>query len=142
MIMLGENKRTVIIEDNKTGQEVLLEYRDPTTEEEIQYSNNQIKRRGNNPQIEVAQNRLKYGSKVLTGIREGDFGQKKDGHVCPLSSDPDSANYNPAWKKLVKEHARHLIMLLAVHVFEAPARLVGSETVDDDDEDGTDNDDV
>jgi len=142
MIILGDDKRTVIIEDNKTGQEVLLEYRDPSTEEEIQYSNNQIKRRGNKPQIEVAETRLKYGARVLTGIREGDFGQIKDGKTCPLSSDPNSENYNPAWKKLVKKHARHLIMLLAVHVFEAPARLVGSEEKEDDEGDEVDNEDV
>ena len=138
MIILGEDKRTVIIDDNKTGQEVAFEYRDPTTDEEIQYSNSQVKRRGANTTLEIAETRLKFGSKILTGIREGDFGQKKEGKVIPLSSDPLSPNFNPAWKKLVKDNARHLIMLLAIHVFEAPGRIVGNEVKDEDEDEETD----
>jgi hypothetical protein len=135
MIVLTNENKTVLIEDNKSGSDVLFEYRDPSTEEEIQYTNEQVKRRGQNTSFEVAEARLKYGSKVLTGIREGDFGQVKDGKVVPLSSDPNSSHYHPNWKKLVKKHARHLIMLLAMHVFEAPGRIVGSVKNDDDDED-------
>ena len=95
---------------------VTLFYHLPTTEDRIGYANAQIIRQGNTIKNNMGEARLKYGLKILTGFRDGDF-EADDGR--PMSSAPASPHYDPAWKTKVRQYASDIVSLLAVHVFDA-----------------------
>lgn len=131
--IMDDGVNTLKIWDNISGSELEVQYRTPTTEEYNAFLNESIKRKRNKVLFRTAQARLKFGLKILTGIREGDFMVKKKGKLVPLVSDPESRGYDPEWKQKMEKHAADIVALLAVHVFENPA-----EAVDDADEPGED----
>ena len=81
---------------------ITLYYRLPTTEERIGYANAQIVREGNSVKNNMGEARLKYGLKIFKGFKDGAFDQDEG---KPLSSNPASPDYNPAWKTIVKQYA-------------------------------------
>ena len=95
------------------------------------YSNESIRRKGSKIVTRTVETRLKFGAKILEGIRTGDFEKKKDGKWVPISSDPKSENYWPTWKEHLKQHAADVIELLAIRVFDVPVQALSDE---DDDE--------
>lgn len=106
------NKMTIT--DARSGSEIELYYRTPTTQEEVQYQTRLLKKQGKKVLINAFETRLEMGLKILTGFREGDFGV--DG--TPISSDPSSPNYREDWKELLKQGAADIISTFAFHVFE------------------------
>lgn len=104
----------LIINDARSGTEIELHYRNPTTQEEVQYQARFIKKQGKKVLINAFETRLQMGIKILTGFRDGDFGF--DGR--PIASDPASPNYREDWRELLKTAATDIITVFAFHVFE------------------------
>lgn len=107
--------------DNISNSTLVLYYRQPTTQERAAYANESVQRKRNKIVTRIAETRLKYGAMILEGFREGDFTRKRDGRTVPMSSDPQSPQYVPDWKDQVVAGAGDIVMLLAAHVFDAPA---------------------
>lgn len=128
---MKEGLNTLKMWDNISNSELEIQYRTPTTEERTAFSNESIQRKRNKIIFRTSQARQKFGLKILTGIREGDFIIKKDGKDVPLGSDAKSPHYDPDWKNLMMKYAADIVELLAVHVFEAPAETMDDEGADD-----------
>lgn len=122
--------------DNISNSTLVLYYRDPTTEERTAYANESVQRKRNKIITKVPETRIKFGSMIMTGFRDGDFTIKKNGHESPMSSDASSPNYCADWKPWFNKKAADLLMLLAAHVFDASAETEADEfdaTGDEDD---------
>ena len=113
--LLSDKPCKVTFADNLAGGNITLEYRMPTTEERISYTNGQISRHGRKVESIMGNTRMKFGAKILTGITDGEF-QKDDGKA--LSSRQDSPDYDAGWKALVEKFAPDVVAMLAMHVFE------------------------
>ena len=121
--MLDLSKQDVfrkIIFDSATGQEVELLHRLPTTSEEVEFQRKTFRRRDRktiSPE-DIARNlaeiRVDFGLRIVTGFKDGDFGV--DGKS--ISSDPESTNFYPEWKNLLRDKAPRIVSALAVGVFE------------------------
>ncbi|MCK9254088.1 MAG: hypothetical protein M0P55_15165 [Clostridiales bacterium] len=128
------------IHDNISSSAIVLYHRTPTTQERQAYSNMSVQRKGRKIKFNTAAARLKFGLKILTGFREGDFVRIVDGKQVPFSADPTSSNYLKTWKEEVEAGAADLVMLLAAHVFDGSAEI--DEEQDDAADDGPDEDDA
>jgi len=106
----------------------------PTTAEMTGYANESIQRKRNKVVFQQPAARLKYGARILTGFREGDFERKQDGVYRPMASDPQSEHYAPDWKEYLVEHAADLVMLLAGHVFDVSAGIEQPENEEEPDQ--------
>ena len=126
--MLSDDLNELIIQDNLSGSEILFQYRLPTTKERVAYTNACIERKGRKVINKSTEARIRYGAKILAGIRAGDF-------ILPggktVSSDPTSPHYDENWKEKVKAHAADLIELLAVRVYDTPAQTAVPDAPDD-----------
>lgn len=125
---LGEELNELKIRDNISKSEIILYYRTPTSEEQGAYTNQCVQRIRNKVVNKTGGTRMKFGSKILAGFRDGDFTIPKDGKIVAISSDEKSENFYPGWKDLILKKASDLIEVLAMHVFESPVQ------VDDDDD--------
>lgn len=127
---LNDQRCEVTFFDRLSNSKITLYYRMPTTEERIAYANAQILRKDGKVKNNTGEARIKYGLAILTGFKDGDF---EKGENQPLSADPKSPHYDPAWKTVIKQYASDIVSLLAVHVFDASVI-----TVPDADEDAGD----
>jgi len=127
---LNDQPCEVTFFDRISNSKITLHYRMPTTEERIAYANEQIIRKGGKIKNNAGEARIKFGMKILTGFKDGDF---EKGENQPLSADTKSPNYDAAWKTIIKQYASDVVALLCVHVFEAS---VVTQTPDADDDDG------
>lgn len=118
----SSEKNKLTIKDARSGSEIELYYRNPTTTEIAGYQKSLVKKRGNKVIMNTHQTRLEFGLKVLTGFKEGDFGL--DGK--PISSDTNSPAFRTDWKDVVATGAQDLILILARVVFEG-ASIKGDE---------------
>ena len=125
--LLNDKPCEVTFFDRISDSKITLFYRLPTTEERVAYSNSVVPRRGSKIESNIGATRIKNGSAILLGFRDGAFETEKG----PLSSDPLSPHYDPEWKKFVRQYAPDVLEMLAIHVFEAS--LVG-DTPDSDEE--------
>ena len=125
--IMDDGLNTLKMWDNISGSELEVYYRPPTTEERAAFSNESIQRTRNKLLFRTAQARQKFGLKILSGIREGDFIVKKGGKDVPIASDAKSANYEANWKELMMKYAADIVELLAAHVFEASAEALNED---------------
>jgi len=106
------DKNEITVYDTRSGTEIKLYYRNPTTQEEVAYQTKLYSRKGKkliiNPRV-----RVEMGLSILTGFREGDFSFQKK----PISSDPASPNYQENWKELLEKAASDIISAFALAVF-------------------------
>jgi len=114
----------IVISDARSGTEIELYYRNPTTQEEVEYQSKLYKRKGNklilNPKVKVD-----LGLAILTGFREVDFGV-----ACrPISSDMKSPNYREDWRELLGRMASDIISTFATVVYEG-ARVASDTDVE------------
>jgi hypothetical protein len=112
---LSDELCTLIFEDRISNSLLTLYHDMPTTEMRIGYANEQIVRKGNKVENRSVETRIKYALKILRGFKEGDFTKGKN---QPISADPKSPLYDPAWKAIVKKYAADVLELLAIRVFE------------------------
>lgn len=123
MRILGSKKNLFVFENCMGPGEFGLYYRFPNTDEIIAHRNGGTRREGDTLVSNHAENRLASGKKILTGIREGDFGKEgPDGNPVPISSDDGSEFYDEDWRDLVEKSASDLIEMLGYVVFEGSAR--------------------
>jgi hypothetical protein len=120
---LGETNNSVLIRDNLSETDVRLFYRIPTTAERVSYSNESFRRKGGKIINQAVETRLKYGLKIVTGIRDGDFERSVDNRWLPISSDPNHPDYAKDWKEFLEKYASDLVQLLSLRVFEASAQI-------------------
>lgn len=132
-----EGNNTLLIQDHLSGSQLEIYYRQPTTQERTNFMNMSVTRKNGKVKFQHSEARLKYGADIMTGFRDGDFEVSVDGVFKPISSDPNSPNYQPDWKDRVKGMAHDIIELLALRVFEASV-AVGEP--DEEDKDTTDQD--
>lgn len=121
----------VRIHDNISDSDITFFYRMPTTKERQDYQNMAIKRKGNSIEFKQTEARLKFGLTILTGIGGNDFERLVDGNYLPISSVESDGNYFPEWKKFVEDNGPDLVTLLAAHVFEGSANLMGAEDIEE-----------
>lgn len=126
--ILGASVQKLKLFDNLSGSEVELTYRMPTTKERSAYTNESFARVRNRMVTRIVETRLKYGARILTGIRDGDFAVEKDGRIVEISSNPQSAHYDASWKEKVVEFAPYLVETLAATVFEGTAEIQSDES--------------
>ncbi len=126
--LLSEKPCEVTFTDKIANCSITLFYKLPSTEERTAYSSELIVRKKRKVESKIGPTRLKYGLKVLTGFKEGDFATDRG----PISSDPGSSRYDANWKALVTKYASHLIMALGAHVFESADEEEPDETEPDD----------
>lgn len=119
------DKNKMVVNDARSGSEIELYYRNPTTHEEVEYQSKLFKRLGKKVLINAFSTRLEMGLKILTGFREGDFGI--EGKV--ISSDPSRPDYKENWKELLKENAADIVTAFSFAVFEG-ARIDTGAIVD------------
>jgi hypothetical protein len=113
--------------DNISNSNIVMYYRDPTTEERTAYANESVQRKRNKIVMRVPETRIKFGALIMTGFREGDIIVKEAGQKIAISSDPGSPNYRSDWKDRWKLKAADLLMLLAAHVFDVSAETEDPE---------------
>ena len=111
--------------DRISDSKLTIFYRLPTTVERVGYTNSLATRRGNKIESNVGTARLKYGTAIMLGFKDGDF-ETEEGK--PMASDPKSPNYDPEWKTFVRQYAQDVIEMLAMHVFESS---LGSDEPDE-----------
>jgi hypothetical protein len=114
---LSNERCEMEFEDRISNCTITFYYRIPDTDERVAYASEQIVRKGNKVENKTGETRLKYGLKILTGFKKGDFTVARK----PFAWDPADPDYNPAWKTLVKAFASDLLAALAVMVFEVSA---------------------
>lgn len=127
---LGEVVNEMIMKDKLSDTEICFFYRFPTTKERVAYENERFQRKKKKVVNRTVETRLKYGLKILKGVRIGDFVKEIDGEWKPISSDSGAEHYDPDWKEHVEKYAADLVMELAFRVFEFSVE----ETEDDDEE--------
>lgn len=113
--LLNDKPCEVTFFDRISDSKITLSYRLPTTEERIKYANSLVTRRGNKIDTDIGSARQKYGLAILLGVKDGSFETDKG----PLSSDPASPYYDAAWKTFIRQYAQDVLIMLAIHVFEA-----------------------
>lgn len=130
--ILTSAPNTLDIRDRISDSTIRLYYRMPTTEEHSAFQNEGVQRKGRKVVTRFPQTRVKYGLKILTGFRAGDFCVPGDGgDPKPIASDPDHPDYLPEWKAMVEKLAGDIVQVLAAHVFESPAAVVDDGGADD-----------
>jgi len=131
---LGDELNEMRFQDNLSNSEIVLQYRMPTTPERVGYTNESFQRKGRKMISRPVETRLKYGLKILKGIREGDFEiNGSDGTWIVISSDPQSEHYFAGWKEHVEKYASDIVELLAIRVFDVPVQAA----VEEEEEEGT-----
>lgn len=122
----------LFIKDAVSDTQIELTYRTPTTQEMVQYQARQVHRVGGKVVLKPFETRLEFGLKIVTAIRDGDFGY--DGK--PISCNPQSADYRENWKELLKESAADIVTMLALTVFEGARLDTGDIRLEGEEESG------
>ena len=124
---IGENIRNkVTINDQYSGDPLILYYRSPTAEERIAYRASMYQREKDKVIFRLGEARQEFGAKIVLGFEEGSFQIKEGDKLRVFSSEPASANYDAGWKDLLKKYAADVLEALAEHAFEE-ARAIPSQ---------------
>ena len=136
--IIGENiENQLLIPDKFAGGFCTVFYRPGTTEERIAYPSAQWERKDGKIRNRRREALLDYGEMVILGFEEGYFKFKtpspqktndegKGGgeeELRTISSDPESKNYDPNWKALLRKYAPDVLEAVAEHVFEPPVAI-------------------
>ncbi len=133
--MLNDKLCEVTFQDRISDCNLTVFYRMPATAERIAYANALVIRKRGKVKNQTGEAHNKYGLLILKGIKDGDFITDDN---KPLSSDPKSPDYNPAWKAIIERYASDVVALLCSHVFDVS---VVADALDiDEDEDPPDGD--
>ncbi len=108
-------RNTLDIQDGITGDVHEIYYRMPTNEERAAYQNGVFERRGQKLKSRVFENRLKFGSRIISGFAKGTLGIEGK----PFSADPSDPDYRQDWKDLLIRYAGDIVASVAANVFEA-----------------------
>ncbi len=114
------------IQDGITGDVHEIFYRMPTNEERAAYQNGAFERRGQKIKSRIFENRLKFGSRIITGFTRGTLGIEGKA----FSSDPDDPDFRSDWKDLLVRHAGDIVASVAATVFEATGAAQEAEPLE------------
>jgi hypothetical protein len=129
MLKLVETTKLVVIA-TPGGDEVGVYFRQPTTKEMHGYQNEAVQRKRNNVKFRSSEAQMKYGDKVMEGIRDGDCGvPNSTGAIVPISSNPESPDYRENWRDLLEKYAPNVIIALGAYVFGSTEALDGEESI-------------
>jgi hypothetical protein len=129
MLNLVESTKMIVIAA-PGGDEVGVYFRQANTKEMHGYQNEAVQRKRNNVKFRSSEAQLKYGHKVMTGIRDGDCGAPNvEGKMVPISSDPQSPDYRENWRELLEQYAPNIIIALGAYVFGGTEALEGEENI-------------
>ena len=123
------------------GVDITVYHRDPEPEEIHAYNNEAIRRKGNKVEFRQSKAQVKYGAKILVGIKEGDFGikmKKSDKIPTIVSSNPDSPYYRKDWKRLFVKKVHLAVMALGAAIFGGTEAIDGTSEVSSDDDEFND----
>lgn len=111
-----DKNRFPVVAKNQKGEDVTFDlyYRRPTTEEIIFYNSRLFQKKNGKVVNNVVPTRIEMGLKILTGVQDGVF--TLNGKA--VSSDPNSPDYYPAWKDLLKSALAGTVANCAFRVFE------------------------
>jgi hypothetical protein len=123
--IIGKNViNELLIPDKIAGGFCTVTYRAATTEERIAYLSAQWERKDGKIRNRRREALLDFGEMVILGFEEGYFRAKlEDGTLRIISSDPQSQNYAPEWKEILRRLAPDIFEAVAEHVFETPAAI-------------------
>ena len=127
---LMAERNIAMIQDGISGDVHEIYYRSPRPEEIAAYQTGMFQRKGNNLVSRVAQQRMKWGGKIITGFRKGTIGA--DGKV--IASDPNDPDYRSDWMELLKKGMPDVVMAVATAAFDRTE--VTQEEPDEDPLDG------
>ena len=113
--ILNDAPCILVLDDRISNSKIVLQFRMPTTDERVKYANSLVTRRGSKIEYNYSATRVKFGMEVLLGFDDGAFNTAEN---KPLSSRPESPDYEPNWKDFVQKYAADIVELLAIHVFE------------------------
>lgn len=129
------------LQDNISDSVLGVYYRTPTTKERQLYINKKSFREGKKLKDNSAANRVNFGKRIITGLRDGDFIRtNEEGNEQPISTDKVSENYYEEWKDWMVEHCSDVLTVLSGRVFEVSVTTYVQDE-DDGDDDGDDDDD-
>ena len=109
----------MVVADPMSGDQLILYYRSPTTEERQQYVSDLFLQEDGKVKDNTQIARLKWGLELLTGIGDQTLALTIDGETRPVHNNPESEHYRADWKELMREYAADLPVFLALRVFEA-----------------------
>ncbi len=115
----SNKKNLLLMQDNLSNSTLGLYYRTPTTKERQAYINRRSVREGKKFRDNSAANRVEFGARILTGLREGDF-ERAVGvdEFKPFSSDEKSTAYFPDWREWMQDNCSDVLTMLSIRVFE------------------------
>lgn len=115
---------TLRLEDALSGSMLEIYYRLPTTEERQGCLSDQLRKEDGEVINDFVASRVKYGLRIITGFRAGDFGRMEDGKAVPMASDSGHEHYYADWKDALAEGAGDVLLRLASHVFDSSVSAV------------------
>jgi len=116
---LGVREHTAKVNDGCAVHEIL--FRRPTKQEIAAYTTSLFKRQGNKIIQQVHESRMKFGLRIIIGIKKGTLAYEGR----PFSSDPNDPDYREDWKVLLEKNAPDIVMAVAQTVFEGISVNVG-----------------
>jgi len=128
--IIGENiQNTLLITDKKSVGILTLYYESETAPERVAFKSSLWEREGDKIRSRRTEALQEWGEKKITGFKEGDFKYKIEGKLKIFSSDPDSKNYDPQWKTLLRKYAPDVLEALAEHIFEEMVAIGRQEEI-------------
>jgi len=126
MARRGTKQYQAIVRDKFSDSDVVLYYTPPTTKDRLEFQNNFIKRKGDTVEVELIDEQVELGLRLVTGFRKGDFERLVDGEWITFSSDKDDPDYFEGWRDWIRDFAADLIEPFVIHVFNRQTTVVSS----------------
>jgi len=111
-----------------SGEELLFEFRTPTSQERQQYFAGMFRREGGDVRDNSSENRLKWGKEIISGIGENQIAYQSANGPKPLSSNEKNENSRADWKDLLVQYAPDLVEFLAIRIFEGQRQVPKPKT--------------
>lgn len=134
----SSKKNLLLLQDNLSDSTLGLYYRTPTTKERQAYINKRSIRQGKKYIDNSAANRVEFGKRILTGLREGDFERSVgEDQYQPISTVSGHKDYYEDWPNWMEENCSDVLTMLAIRVFEmsvTPGSAVDDDDLEDEDD--------
>ena len=126
MFDVAKRKPRVVLRVDVDDEGPRVVCRRPTSKERVAYNREIVLFKGRKTTSDTVKAQIKYGSRLIIGLVDGDWGY--DGK--PVSSNKDSDNYREDWRAVTVDLLDEAPIGVALHFF-VPA---DAEEVDDDEQ--------
>ncbi len=123
----------VTFADQISGSTLGIYYRLPTNAERVRYMADMSPKPGSEEEkgFNPADIRARYGLLIITGFDDGAFeAPDETGEKQAISSSPQAANFDSAWKDRLMMYAPDVLGLLGLFVFENALIRLGGSAID------------